>query len=146
MIIAFCIAITQAILPLAGASLGIQRWVQVAIPAALAQFLFVGIAYACLTWAFLQHDFSVLYVAKNSNTELPLIYRISGVWGSHEGSLLLWALVLSLWTGAVAGNAPAIRNKAAAKSRRQSPETAAQETQSEKDRGEENDRRKREEG
>jgi len=102
LIIALCIAIVQSVLPLAGASLGIQRWVAIAKPAALGQFLFVAIAYACLTWAFLDHDFSVLYVARNSNTQLPLIYLISGVWGSHEGSLLLWSLILSIWSAAVA--------------------------------------------
>jgi cytochrome c-type biogenesis protein CcmF len=102
LIIALSIALIQTLVPLAGASLGVQRWIALARPAALGQLLFVGISYACLTWAFLSHDFSVLYVAKNSNSALPLIYRISGVWGSHEGSLLLWALVLALWTGAVA--------------------------------------------
>ena len=102
LILALCIAIVQGVLPLTGATLGIQRWVALAKPAALGQFLFVAIAYACLTWAFIDHDFSVLYVAKNSNTQLPLIYLVSGVWGSHEGSLLLWALVLSIWSAAVA--------------------------------------------
>ncbi len=102
LIVALCIALIQAIVPLAGATLGVQRWVAVARPAALAQLTFLAISYASLTWAFLQHDFSVLYVWRNSNIELPLIYRISGVWGAHEGSLLLWALVLALWTGAVA--------------------------------------------
>jgi cytochrome c-type biogenesis protein CcmF len=102
LIVAVCIAIAQALIPLAGTILGVQRWIAMAVPAALGQLLFVGISYACLTWAFLVHDFSVLYVAQNSNSELPLIYRISGVWGAHEGSLLLWALVLALWTGAVA--------------------------------------------
>ena len=108
MILALCVAIILAVLPLAGATLGIQRWIQVAVPAALAHLLFVGVAYACLTWAFLYHDFSVLYVARNSNSELPLIYRISGVWGSHEGSLLLWALVQALWTAAVALFTPSV--------------------------------------
>ncbi len=102
LIIALSIAVIQTLVPMAGASLGVQRWIALAKPAALGQLLFVGLSYACLTWAFLSHDFSVLYVAKNSNSALPLIYRISGVWGSHEGSLLLWALVLALWTGAVA--------------------------------------------
>jgi cytochrome c-type biogenesis protein CcmF len=102
LIVALCIAFTQAVVPLAGAGLGVQRWIVLAVPAALAQLLFVAIAYACLTWAFLSNDFSVLYVARNSNSQLPLIYQISGVWGAHEGSLLLWSLVLSLWTGAVA--------------------------------------------
>ena len=102
LILALCIALFQAVIPLAGASLGIQRWVAAAIPATLVQLLFLSVAYACLTWAFINSDFSVLYVAKNSNSELPLIYQVSGVWGAHEGSLLLWALVLSLWSGAVA--------------------------------------------
>ena len=110
LIIALSIAVIQSLVPLAGASLGVQRWVALAVPAALGQLLFVGISYACLTWAFLSHDFSVLYVAKNSNSALPLIYRISGVWGSHEGSLLLWALVLALWTGAVALFTPNVPN------------------------------------
>jgi cytochrome c-type biogenesis protein CcmF len=102
LIIALCIAIVQSVLPLSGAALGIQRWTALARPAALGQFLFVAIAYACLTWAFIDHDFSVLYVAKNSNTQLPLLYLISGVWGSHEGSLLLWSLILAGWSAAVA--------------------------------------------
>ncbi|MFA9421343.1 MAG: heme lyase CcmF/NrfE family subunit [Gammaproteobacteria bacterium] len=79
-----------------------QRWIALAKPAALGQLLFVAIAYACLTWAFIDHDFSVLYVAKNSNSQLPLLYLISGVWGAHEGSLLLWSLILAGWSAAVA--------------------------------------------
>ena len=106
LIIALCIAVTQAVVPLAGTGLGIQRWVALAVPSAIAQLLFVGIAYACLTWAFLNHDFSVMYVAQNSNSQLPLIYLISGVWGGHEGSLLLWSLVLAVWTAAVAVFSP----------------------------------------
>ena len=102
LIIAFAIALVQSFVPMAGASLGVQRWVALAVPTAIGQLLFVAISYACLTWAFLSHDFSVLYVASNSNSELPLIYRISGVWGAHEGSLLLWALVQATWTAAVA--------------------------------------------
>ena len=102
LIIAFAIALVQSFVPMAGASLGVQRWVALAVPTAIGQLLFVAISYACLTWAFLSHDFSVLYVASNSNSELPLIYRISGVWGAHEGSLLLWALVQAIWTAAVA--------------------------------------------
>jgi cytochrome c-type biogenesis protein CcmF len=102
LIIALCVAVTQSLVPLAGTAMGIQRWVALAVPSALAQLLFVAIAYGCLTWAFLSHDFSVIYVAQNSNTNLPLIYLISGVWGGHEGSLLLWSLVLAVWTGAVA--------------------------------------------
>ncbi|MCZ6668844.1 MAG: c-type cytochrome biogenesis protein CcmF, partial [Gammaproteobacteria bacterium] len=76
LILALCIAIVQSVLPLSGAALGVQRWVALAKPAALGQFLFVAIAYACLTWAFIDHDFSVLYVAKNSNSQLPFLYLI----------------------------------------------------------------------
>ncbi len=99
--VAFCLALVQGIVPLAGAQIGRMDWVAVAAPAARGQFLFVAIAFACLTCAFIVHDFSVLYVAENSNTALPLPYRISAVWGGHEGSLLLWALVLAGWTFAV---------------------------------------------
>ncbi|MCZ6882006.1 MAG: heme lyase CcmF/NrfE family subunit [Gammaproteobacteria bacterium] len=102
LILALCIAVVQSVLPLSGAALGVQRWIALAKPAALGQFLFVAIAYACLTWAFIDHDFSVLYVAKNSNSQLPFLYLISGVWGSHEGSLLLWSLILAGWSAAVA--------------------------------------------
>ena len=110
LIIALGIAIVQSVLPLTGASLGIQRWVALAKPAALGQLLFVAIAYACLTWAFIDHDFSVLYVARNSNTQLPLLYLVSGVWGAHEGSLLLWSLILAIWSGAVAVFSPNVPN------------------------------------
>lgn len=102
LILGLCIAVFQATVPMLGAHYGIQRWMAMARPAAYAQFLFVGISYACLTAAFLEHDFSVAYVASNSNTHLPLLYLFSGVWGAHEGSLLLWELVLTIWTLAVA--------------------------------------------
>ena len=101
LILALCFSVVQAFIPLAGAQLGIASWVGVAKPAARMQLLFTAIAFGCLTWSFLVHDFSVTYVAQHSNTRLPVIYLISGVWGAHEGSLLLWALVLSLWAGAV---------------------------------------------
>ena len=70
----------------------------VARPAAQGQFVFVAVAFGCLTWAFISNDFSVLYVASHSNSALPIAYRVAGVWGGHEGSLLLWVLLLSLWT------------------------------------------------
>jgi cytochrome c-type biogenesis protein CcmF len=73
----------------------------VARPAAQGQFVFVAIAFGCLTYAFVTNDFSVSYVASNSNSKLPLEYRVAGVWGGHEGSLLLWVLMLTLWTTAV---------------------------------------------
>ena len=102
LIIAFVIAILQSIIPLVGAHFNNAPMIATARPAAMAQLLFVGLSYAALTHAFIVHDFSVLYVANHSNLLQPLIYRISGVWGSHEGSLLLWALIQAVWTAAVA--------------------------------------------
>lgn len=102
LILALCIALAQAFFTIAGAHLGYSRWVALARPTAYGQFAFVLFSYICLTMVFINHDFSVLYAAKNSNSELPLMYLISGVWGAHEGSLLLWALILSGWTAAVA--------------------------------------------
>ena len=87
--------------PLVGAARGRADWMALARPAATGVFLLVALAYACLTLAFVQHDFSVLYVASHSNSALPLAYRIAGVWGGHEGSLLLWVLMLALWMQAV---------------------------------------------
>jgi cytochrome c-type biogenesis protein CcmF len=101
LILALLMALVQASIPLIGAQRGVASWVAMARPAAWGQLLFILIAYGCLTYAFLTHDFSIAYVAHNSNVDLPLIYRISGVWGAHEGSLLLWALTLSAWTAAV---------------------------------------------
>ena len=102
LIIAFAVSIVQSIVPLIGAEKNNATLISIARPAALTQLLFVGLAYAALTHAFIVHDFSVLYVSQHSNLVQPLMYRISGVWGSHEGSLLLWSLILSLWTIAVA--------------------------------------------
>ena len=99
--LAFVIALTQGILPLAGATTGNPAWMRVARPAAHGQLVFVAIAFGLLTYAFVSNDFTVEYVANNSNTRLPLGYRIAGVWGGHEGSLLLWVLILSLWMAAV---------------------------------------------
>ena len=102
LLLAFVVAIVQATLPMVGAQRGIGAWMDVARPAAYAQLACVALAFLALTVAFVTQDFSVKYVAENSNSLLPLAYRYSAVWGSHEGSLLLWALVLALWTGAVA--------------------------------------------
>ncbi len=102
LIIAFAVTIVQSIVPIVGAARNQAALVSMARPAALTQLLFVGLAYAALTHAFIVHDFSVLYVSQHSNLVQPLMYRISGVWGSHEGSLLLWSLILALWTVAVA--------------------------------------------
>ncbi|MDH5612335.1 MAG: heme lyase CcmF/NrfE family subunit [Gammaproteobacteria bacterium] len=101
LIIAFGIAIVQGVVPLVGAARNDATMIALARPAAWAQMLFVSIAYAALTYSFVVHDFSVLYVSQHSNLVQPLMYRISGVWGSHEGSMLLWALILSIWTTAV---------------------------------------------
>ncbi len=102
LILALSMAIILGLLPVIGAARSIAGWVYVARPAAYAQLLFLALSYVCLTYAFLVHDFSVAYVAQNSNTALPTLYLISGVWGAHEGSLLLWALILSIWTALVA--------------------------------------------
>ena len=102
LILALLVASLQGIVPLVGAARYRLPWIKVARPAALMQFALVLLSYACLTSAFINHDFSLAYVAQNSNSNLPLIYLISGVWGAHEGSLLLWALILAIWSGGVA--------------------------------------------
>lgn len=102
LILALLVAALQALLPLAGAHRNKATWMDVARPAAYAQLWLVMLAFIALTVAFVQQDFSVKYVADNSNSLLPMVYRYTAVWGSHEGSLLLWALVLAIWTGAVA--------------------------------------------
>ncbi len=99
--LALAVAIIQAVLPLAGAANGNRAWIAVARPAAQTQALLVAFAFGCLTYAFVNNDFSVAYVADHSNSALPLHYRVSGVWGGHEGSLLLWTLMLGVWMTAV---------------------------------------------
>jgi len=101
LILAFCMAGVQALLPLTGAHRRRAALIGVARPAAWSQLFFLGIAFLTLVQSFVVNDFSVAYVAQNSNTDLPLLFRISAVWGAHEGSLLLWAFSLSLWTVAV---------------------------------------------
>ncbi|SEN64082.1 heme lyase CcmF/NrfE family subunit [Nitrosomonas marina] len=101
LILALLLAITQGTLPLIGASRGITAWMALAKPVVQGQFVFVLIAFLCLGYSFVTSDFSVVNVARNSNTELPLQYRIAATWGSHEGSLLLWVLMLAGWSIAV---------------------------------------------
>ncbi len=101
LIVALCIACVQAVLPLIGAQRGDAAWMALARPAAQGQFVFVAIAFACLAASFIGNDFSVLNVATNSNSSLPLRYRFAATWGSHEGSLLLWVLMLTVWMTAV---------------------------------------------
>jgi cytochrome c-type biogenesis protein CcmF len=96
--LALCLALAQASLGLAGAARGDGSWMGATRPAARGQFVFIAIAFGCLTYAFVANDFTVVYVASNSNSALPLAYRVSGVWGGHEGSMLLWILMLSVWT------------------------------------------------
>ncbi|MEW6707854.1 MAG: heme lyase CcmF/NrfE family subunit [Pseudomonadota bacterium] len=95
-------ALALGVLPLVGAQRGRHDWMALARPLTGITFALVALAYACLTTSFVRNDFSVLYVAANSNSSLPLPYRIAGVWGGHEGSLLLWLLMLVLWMAAVA--------------------------------------------
>jgi len=101
LILALMLAIAQGVLPIVGAARGTQSWMDVARPAAQGQFVFVALAFVCLGWSFASNDFSVLNVATNSNSQLPLQYRIAATWGSHEGSILLWVLMLGVWTAAV---------------------------------------------
>jgi cytochrome c-type biogenesis protein CcmF len=98
---ALMLALTQGVLPIIGAARGNRAWMNMARPAAQGQFVFVALAFGCLTYAFVTNDFSVAYVANNSNSALPLEYRVAAVWGGHEGSLLLWVLMLTLWMVAV---------------------------------------------
>ena len=102
LILALALALVQGTLPLIGAHKNNAALMSVARSSAIGQLLFVAVAYACLTWAFLQNDFSVLYVASHSQLSLPTMYKITAVWGGHEGSVLLWILVLAVWTTAVA--------------------------------------------
>ena len=100
LILALLVALLQAVLPLAGAQRGISHWMALARPAAYLQWRWSLLAFAILTHAFVTQDFSLRYVATNSNSLLPVMYRYSAVWGAHEGSLLLWALILAAWTAA----------------------------------------------
>src|SRR5688500_2444233 len=97
LIVALTIACVQAVLPLAGAARGNVAWMSLARPAAQVQFLLIALAFGCLAYSFVNNDFSVLNVASNSNSSLPWYYRFAATWGSHEGSLLLWVLMLSGW-------------------------------------------------
>src|SRR6266852_2036602 len=101
LILALMLALTQATLPLIGAARGIPQLIALARPTAQSQFIFVAVAFCCLAYSFINNDFSVLNVATNSNSQLPLQYRLAATWGSHEGSLLLWTFMLTVWMVAV---------------------------------------------
>jgi cytochrome c-type biogenesis protein CcmF len=101
LILAFCFAIVQGTLPLVGVWKNKPALSNLAVPAARTQFLFIAISFICLDYSFYANDFSVLYVASNSNSHLPLAFRLAALWGGHEGSMLLWVSILGLWTMAV---------------------------------------------
>lgn len=101
LVLALLLAITQAVLPLWGAQTGNAALMRVARPAAQGQFVFLLIAYLCLLYAFVVNDFTVVNVVRNSFSQLPVVYRVTATWGSHEGSMLFWVLILGLWTMAV---------------------------------------------
>jgi len=102
LILALSLALCQGVLPLIGAHKNDETLMSVAKPAAFGQMLFVIVSFVCLAWSFLQNDFSILYVANHSLRALPNVYKIAAVWGAHEGSLLLWILLMAGWTVAVA--------------------------------------------
>jgi cytochrome c-type biogenesis protein CcmF len=97
LILAFMVAIVQTFVPLVGAQRGWRSWMAVAEPAASAQFMLTAFAFGALMWAFISSDFSLLLVVQNSHSAKPMLYKISGTWGNHEGSMLLWVLIVSLF-------------------------------------------------
>ena len=109
LILAFMVAILQMVVPFVGAQKDWKGWMAVAEPAASTQFLLIGFSFAALTYAFVTSDFSVRLVVANSHTDKPMIYKVAGVWGNHEGSMLLWVLILALFGACAAwfgGNLP----------------------------------------
>ena len=102
LILALLVAVVQGVFPLWGTLNRNAAWQSLARPSALMQAALVALAFACLSSSFLSNDFSVVYVAQHSNTLLPKPYQLAAVWGGHEGSLLLWVLMLALWSAAVA--------------------------------------------
>jgi len=101
LILALLVALLLSSVPIIGAASGNTVWMGLAKPAARVQFMLIALAFICLAYAFAAKDYSVAYVAANSNSKLPLQFRLAAVWGGHEGSLLLWAMILSVWTLAV---------------------------------------------
>jgi len=101
-VLALAVSFVQGTLPLVGAQRGIEALSAIARPAAIMQFLLLILAFVALTMAFVGSDFSVLNVWQNSHTDKPLLYKISGVWGNHEGSLLLWVVILAAFGFGVA--------------------------------------------
>ena len=102
LILGFAIALVQMVVPMIGAARGWPGWMAMADPAAISQVILVGFSFAALTYAFVTSDFSLSLVYQNSHSAKPLIYKISGVWGNHEGSLLLWLLILTVFGASAA--------------------------------------------
>jgi cytochrome c-type biogenesis protein CcmF len=102
LVLALVLSVLQAFFGIAGPALQRERWQAAVAPAVYGQFVMVSVAIGCLAAAFLQHDFSVEYVAQNSNSALPAFYRVAAIWGAHEGSLVLWSWILAAWSIAVA--------------------------------------------
>ncbi|WP_343082119.1 heme lyase CcmF/NrfE family subunit [Ostreiculturibacter nitratireducens] len=102
LILALAVALVQAIVPLVGAHKGWRGWMAVGEPAATAQFLLIAFSFVAITWAFVTSDFSLRLVTLNSHTAKPMLYKITGVWGNHEGSMLLWVLILALFGASAA--------------------------------------------
>jgi len=100
--LALFVAIIQGTVPLIGAQRRDAAWMALAQPSSIAHFLLIAVSFACLTYAFVTSDFSVVNVVKNSHSTKPMLYKVSGVWGNHEGSMLLWVLILALFGSAVA--------------------------------------------
>ncbi|MCQ8781097.1 heme lyase CcmF/NrfE family subunit [Mangrovibrevibacter kandeliae] len=103
LVLALAVALVQSVLPLAGARLGDGRLMQTGTNTAILGFLLLALSFACLVTAHVQSDFSVLNVFENSNSAKPMLYKVTGVWGNHEGSMLLWVLILGLFGALVAG-------------------------------------------
>ncbi|NAZ36050.1 heme lyase CcmF/NrfE family subunit [Rubellimicrobium sp. CFH 75288] len=95
LVLAFAVALFGTVVPLVGAHRGWRDWMEAGAPAATTLFLLVAFSFACLTWAFLVSDFSVRLVYENSHSAKPALYKLTGVWGNHEGSMLLWLLILA---------------------------------------------------
>ncbi|MDH5188414.1 MAG: heme lyase CcmF/NrfE family subunit, partial [Rhodospirillaceae bacterium] len=102
LILALMVAAFQAIIPMVGAQRGDAAWMNFAIPSAIVQVILVSISFAALTYSYVVSDFSVLNVYQNSHSDKPMLYKVSGVWGNHEGSMLLWVYILSIYGAAVA--------------------------------------------
>ncbi len=103
LILALAVALVQGSLPMVGAARGNLRWMALAQPAAFLQFALVATAFLALMQAYVSSDFTVLNVVRNSHSAKPMLYKVAGVWGNHEGSMLLWVLILTLFGAAVAG-------------------------------------------